>query len=205
MPATYHHVCDAETIISERDADKAASTFLWFGGHGLVHKGLDLVLDAFVRTPQLQLHICGPIAGEPAFAACFEVELRQTPNITCHDFVSLNSPKFRALMIQCAFVVYASCAEGGSSSVLTVAGNGGLIPVVSDASAIDIGSFGLKISDLTSDAVQRAVEAAAGLSPAEIVCRSRASALHYATENSAERFAGVFKRSISQILTEKKG
>ena len=35
--------------------------FLWLGSDGLVHKGLDLVLEAFSQMPEYRLTVCGPI------------------------------------------------------------------------------------------------------------------------------------------------
>ena len=45
----------------QRDWSQIKNRFLWFGSGGLVHKGLDLVLEAFAARPDLYLTVCGPI------------------------------------------------------------------------------------------------------------------------------------------------
>ena len=45
----------------DKDFDASRRHFLWFGSVGFVHKGLDLVLEAFAEMPDYQLTVCGPI------------------------------------------------------------------------------------------------------------------------------------------------
>jgi glycosyltransferase involved in cell wall biosynthesis len=86
--------------------------FLWFGGAGLVHKGLDLLLDYFYENPSLTLHICGPIESEPLFAQAYKKELYETENIIMHGFVDIRGQVFEEIIKRCAFVVFPSCSEG---------------------------------------------------------------------------------------------
>ena len=54
-------------FLENKDFDQCKKTFLWMGGSGLVHKGLDLVLDVFKTIPDFQLHIVGSIKSENDF------------------------------------------------------------------------------------------------------------------------------------------
>jgi len=45
-------------------------SFLWFGSGGLVHKGLDLVLEAFAQMPDFYLTVCGPVNEEKDSNGC---------------------------------------------------------------------------------------------------------------------------------------
>jgi len=102
------------------------------------------------------LYICGPIDNEPQFKKIYYKELFQTPNITTYGFVKLNSKKFYELMRRCAFVIFPSCSEGGSPSVLNCIGNGGLIPIVSKYATITTG-YEFLIEDLTVDAISKVI------------------------------------------------
>ena len=53
-----------------KDFERARSAFLWFGSGGLVHKGLDLVLEAFAGLPDCRLFVCGPISRERSIVRC---------------------------------------------------------------------------------------------------------------------------------------
>ena len=57
--------------------------FLWFFGLGAVHKGLDLVLDAFARNRTWKLNVIGYVDREPGFKKVSETELTSLPNINC--------------------------------------------------------------------------------------------------------------------------
>lgn len=35
--------------------------YLWFGSSGLVHKGLDIVLETFEQLPEYHIYVCGPV------------------------------------------------------------------------------------------------------------------------------------------------
>ena len=71
--------------------------FLWFGSGGMVHKGLDRVLEVFAGLPGLELAVVGPVDREHAFVKAFRRELFETPNIVCHGWMEIASPAFRAL------------------------------------------------------------------------------------------------------------
>lgn len=65
----------------DEDFGDCRKRFLWFGSGGMVHKGLDLVLEAFAEMPEYHLTVCGPVSREQDLEqACFK-ELHQTPNI----------------------------------------------------------------------------------------------------------------------------
>ena len=77
-----------------KDFAAARRRFLWIGSQGFVHKGLDLVLEAFARMPDHHLTVCGPLDAEPAFVAAFRRELFETPNIETLGWVDIASPAF---------------------------------------------------------------------------------------------------------------
>ncbi len=59
----------------KKDFEACRKRFLWFGSGGLIHKGLDLVLDAFAGMPECHLTICGPVKHEKDFERAFYKEL----------------------------------------------------------------------------------------------------------------------------------
>lgn len=64
-----------------KDFQQCRNRYLWFGGIGLAHKGLDLVLEAFAAMPEMSLTVVGPISDEKDFEHAFHKELYETPNI----------------------------------------------------------------------------------------------------------------------------
>ena len=197
-------VADTSEILRGRDISMARKNFCWFGGQGMVHKGLDLVLDVFKELPDFHLHVCGPIEGEPRFAKCYEEELYGTENIHTHGYVRLDSPRFREILSSCAFTVFPSCSEGAPSSVLNVMGNGGLIPIVTRETGIDTLDFGIPIDSLTIADVKKAVLEAAALEDRDIHRRSHRCAESTAACHSIENYARQMMEVIPSILDGKK-
>ena len=200
LPLFFHQVEDASEIIQARDLAQARRHFIWFSGTGLVHKGLDLVLEAFLRHPELHLHVYGDIERESPFVQAFHHELYQQPNVRVEGFLPLRSPGFRAALLASAFIICPSCAEASASSVLNITGNGGVIPILTPACAIDLGDFGVPIHETTVASVEEALVAASSLEGDELDRRQRASAAFFRAEHSLERFHQRLKAAIQAIL-----
>ena len=115
--------------------------FLFFSGRGNVHKGLDILLEAFADT-DLHLHVCQHL--EPDFAHIYRRELTRCPNIHVHGFIRMRSKQFESLAQQCNWVISPSCTEGQPGAVLECMAYG-LIPILSRETNIDIGDRGVRL------------------------------------------------------------
>lgn len=97
-----------------RDFEANRGRFLWFGGVGFVHKGLDLALEAFAGTPGLELAVAAPLDREPDFVAAFERELYRSPNVRALGWLDVGSERFRAVAAATLGMVFPSCSEGAA-------------------------------------------------------------------------------------------
>lgn len=125
----------------------AKTKFIWLGSHGLVHKGLDLCIEAFKTFPDLELNIFG--TNEKKFFDIYKNELKQT-NIIYHGFVDVLGNKFKEIAKTCMFSVYPSCSEGQSGSLLTTM-SVGLIPIATVSSGVDLENKGFIVKDTIDD------------------------------------------------------
>ena len=200
LPPSFFRVIDAWKLLSQKLIDEAGKHFCWFAGRGAVHKGLDLLLDFFSGRPGLHLHVCGPIDDEPYFKECFHQELYRTRNIHTHGFVRLDSPLFGEIMARCAFVVFPSCSEGAPSSVLNVMGNGGLIPVLTPETGIDIEGFGVTIPKTSEENVREAILHASAMPPSEIRSRSEATIRFTGSRHSLVSYADHLRVALTDIV-----
>lgn len=137
LNAPYFHVLEKDFINKRKES--SINKFLWFGSSGLIHKGLDLCLEYFKLNKKFELHICGSILSEKDFVKIYYEELFETENIFIHGFLDINTEKFREILLDCSFVIFPSCSEGGSPSVATCVGNGGLIPIVTKETSFSTG------------------------------------------------------------------
>jgi hypothetical protein len=199
---SFYKIYDYKEIIENKDFKEARNNFLWFGSSGLIHKGLDLLLDLFKTIPDIQLHICGPLDGEQGFKEIYNNELYNTPNIHPYGFIKIDSHLFKELIKKCAFVIYPSCSEGGSPAVLNVSGNGGLIPVLSKEASIDVNGFGFIIKSLSIEEIKNSIGKARLLNDEEMKRKSLSWAKYLTEENCLDSFSKSIKKHL-QIIFQK--
>lgn len=111
-------------------SQKSPRDFLFFASQPQVLKGLDLLLEAFAATPEVNLYVCSLFQQEPDFCKAYGEELFQRTNIKAVGFVDVQGEVFREIVRRCSYVILPSCSEGISGSVLA-AMSAGLIPIVS--------------------------------------------------------------------------
>lgn len=194
--ATYHTEVKS---LPEKDHKAGRANFLFLASLGNVHKGLDLLLEAFSQ-PELQskvhLYICQII--RPDFLSLYKNELENTPNIHLIGHIDLQSKAFQELVMKCSFVIHPSCAEGQPGAVLDCM-RYGLIPVLTRENNIDIGEYGFEIFPSVIDIAEKIVE----LSQSSVEdCTRLAGNARRATSTcfSEENFLHNIKVSIQSIV-----
>ena len=100
--------------------------FVYYSGSGFLHKGLDLILEFFIKNPEYKLHICSP-SYEKKFLNFYDI--KKYENIIYEGNVKEDSSKAREIFSKCCFIISMNCSGGGSAS-LAVGRKYGLIPVV---------------------------------------------------------------------------
>jgi glycosyltransferase involved in cell wall biosynthesis len=155
----------------------------------MVHKGLDLVLEAFVQLPDCHLTVVGPVLNEPEFAAAYRRELFHTPNIRCVGWLdnsgdrvstrSWNNP---------SRTCFCSCSEAGAAAVIeTMAA--GLIPMVTYEASVDVEDYGVLVKDVVDRNTScREIRAIAQMPGDELRRRSRNAWETAAAKHRPEHF-----------------
>jgi len=198
--------CLSFPLFEDKNYKNSKNNFLWFGSGGLVHKGLDLVLEAFTLMPEFNLIVCGPIDWEKDFQEVYFKELYQTANIKTVGWVDIESKEFEAILKKCNAVVFPSCAEGGGGSVITCM-QGGLIPIVSYEASIDVqDEYGVILKYSSVEEIKNAVRYVAGLSEdtlKQMATKSRSfAAMNHSKNAFKKRHRDVIETIIE--LEEKK-
>jgi glycosyltransferase involved in cell wall biosynthesis len=184
----------------DKDFDACRNRFLWFASGGMVHKGLDLALEAFAGMPAYHLTVCGPVQREKDFEQAFYKELYETPNIHTIGWVDTASPTFAEITSKCVGLVYPSCSEGQSGAVVECL-HAGLVPIVSYESGVDVHDFGVTLKTCSIEEIRDEVQRMAKLPPQEIK-RMACAAWKFARANhTRERFAEAYQKVIDQITT----
>jgi glycosyltransferase involved in cell wall biosynthesis len=184
-----------------KDFSKCRKRFLWLGGAGMVHKGLDLVLDAFRDMPEYELMVCGPVDRERDFQQAYYRELYETENIHTIGWVDVGSAAFNDIMSQCIALVHPSCSELNAGSVL-VCMHGGLIPVASNESGVVIDEFGITLKECTVDEIQSTMQYVADLPVSELENMSRQAWECATSIYTREKFTADYRGIVSQLLAQ---
>lgn len=183
----------------DKDYDRCRTSFLWFGSSGFVHKGLDLVLEAFADMPEYHLYVCGPMHKEKEFAKAYQRELYQTSNIHVVGWVDVESPEFTMLANKCLGIVYPSCSEAGGGSVI-VCMHAGLIPLVSYEASVDVEDFGVIFKDNSIKTIKDTVQMVSNHSGERLQRMSRKAWEFARANHTREKFAVEYKRTVLNIM-----
>jgi glycosyltransferase involved in cell wall biosynthesis len=182
-----------------KDIERAQRSFVWLGGAGLVHKGVDVLLEAFATMPEYRLHLCGK-TDDAAFSQTYARELA-LPNIMSHGVLDLGSERFRDIVAGAIAVLSPSCAEGQSGAVI-VGMHAGLIPIVSRESGIDTHNFGFTLDHSDAESIRTAVRTCANTPRAELERRAHGAwqyARDYHTRDAFARNFSIFANQIESM------
>jgi glycosyltransferase involved in cell wall biosynthesis len=184
----------------ERDLATARKRFVWFGSGGLLHKGLDRVLEVFADLPELELTVLGPIDREPEFERAFARELYRTPNIRTHGWIDVASRDFLEIARTHVALVYPSCSEGQNGGTVTCM-HAGLIPIVSRESGVDVTSqTGVVLATSTSDEIRDRVLEISRRPPQELLATSRAAWEWVRRNHTRARFSARYREALLEIF-----
>jgi glycosyltransferase involved in cell wall biosynthesis len=186
-----------------KDFTACRSSFLWFGSGGMVHKGLDLALEAFSTMPEMHLTVCGPVAAERDFQQLYRRELHETANIRTVGWVDVAGTEFARIIGGSIGVVYPSCAEGQAGSVVTCL-RAGLLPIVSAETGLDVTDFGWILNGASVEEICRAVRDVASLPPAELAARARRAWEYAASCHSHDSYLRDYGRIIQEVIGDRK-
>jgi len=131
FPSVSPDVSYSDSWIKTRERN----SFLCFAGNGFICKGVDLVLEAFLKDKSKNLHICGP-SNETSFFKYYARKIEDSPNIKYHGFVNPGGGVFNDIASKCSYVVFHSAAEGCCTSVAT-AMKAGLVPIINPWTGIN--------------------------------------------------------------------
>lgn len=195
IPISTTHIYD---FPESRNTDQAKKNFVWVGGIGMVHKGLDLVIEAFSKMPQYKLHIFGDVKKENDFEKLYWKELYETENIKCYGKVDMGGESFRGILNTSMTLFYPSCAEGQAGSVV-ICMHAGLIPVISYHSGVNVKDFGIIIEENTVEGIMKIANKVVMMSDSELTRRSKDAWEYARTHHTREKFSEAFSKFVDRL------
>lgn len=139
----------------EEKSSREQCNFLWFGSSGVIHKGLDIVLDVFKDMQEVNLYVCGVSKNERWI---FD-DYKNCKNIFDCGFVDVCSEEYLSIIKNVAFIILPSAAEGMATSVLTCMRHG-VIPIITRNTGITLENYGIYLEDYSIEYVSEMVRQA---------------------------------------------
>lgn len=163
-PEKYHHkitlvpvTTSKLSFVKRKNYVPKKREFLWFFGPGVIHKGLDLLIEIFHEHPNHTLHIVGPIKNEEDFLLAYENEIEQSSNIHIHGSLDPNGAKFTKIIKKVFCFIAPSCSEGISPAAATCL-KIGLYPIISKDTGITLPkNAGITLDTCTKDEITQAI------------------------------------------------
>ena len=183
----------------EKDFDLCRRQFVWFASRGMVHKGLDLVLEAFTDLPEYQLAVVGPVEDEPEFVKLYHKELHHRTNIKLIGWMDKEQPEFKQLLDRSVAHIFTSCSESGAACVLETMG-AGVIPVVNYESSVDVDDFGILLKSASIEDIKEGVRMVGAMPADELKRRARKAWKKVQNCYTRERFAESYRALLTTLL-----
>lgn len=174
--------------------------FLFLGGYGQVHKGLDLLLEVFNRNRDLELYICSSLKSELDFCMLYDNELFNSENIFSLGFIDVLSAEFIEIASICSYVVLPSCSEGISGSVLTGM-SAGLVPIVSRECGFDQDEVHL-FPDCSLESVEVTLREFSEKSPEWLLQESEKAKYIASTRYNAEEYRLSVQSALKELFDD---
>jgi len=191
-------------LINNKNYDGAKRNFIFMSSSGLVHRGLDLLLEIFSENPSLHMHIFASIDNELGFKKAYYNELYNSQNIHVYGFIPLDSETFLTTIKKSAFCLYPSCSEAGAGSVINLM-NHGILPIVTDESSIKQNEFVTKIDSISKKAIQNSINLATQIPNKELLENSLKCLKYTRKEHSLESYKQGLLTALQAILGIKNG
>jgi glycosyltransferase involved in cell wall biosynthesis len=183
-----------------KDWEACRNRFLWLSSYGMVHKGLDLALEAFAGMPDCHLTICAPVEQENDFQQAYRKELYETPNIHTEGWIPTDGERIRNIALSCVGLIYTTCSEGGGASAVQCM-HMALIPTVSYEASVDVYDFGFLLKSCSIPDIREAIGTISSLPVEALKSKARKAWEHARAYHTREKFAEEYRRVVTQILS----
>lgn len=178
----------------EPTIEQTKSNFLWFGSTGLIHKGVDLLVDAFREMPKFSIDFYGLCDSERELFN----KIKAGNTVDCGR-VNVQEPEFiEKIVNKHCFIIFPSCSEGMSTAVATCMAHG-IIPILTKECGFNPCEYIIELEGWQVEDIKNAVKQVVSMSNEEIISL-RENCYKYAQENfSLEHFNRSFREIMKSI------
>ncbi len=173
--------------------------FFFYSGSGLLHKGLDLIIEAFADLHDFELYIA-VLTPESWFIKYYKDILSKSPNINWLGSIKSDSKTMKEITMKCGFVISASCSDADPVSIIECM-RYGMIPVVTRETDISIKNK-LEIKNPTVKSVKESIILSSKLSSNEVKKLSIESYIA-SLNNYSDCYGRALEKSLVEVINDK--
>lgn len=179
----------------ENRIEQIKRNFLWFGSDGLIHKGVDILIDAFKEMPELAINFYGLSTAERRLFH----KLRVSNTLDCGRVNVQKTEFIDKIVNQHCFIIFPSCSEGMSTAVATCMAHG-IIPILTKECGFEPNEYIIELGGWHIEDIKCAVKRAISMNNEDIL-NFREGCFQYARKNfSLEKFDSSFENIMDDIL-----
>ncbi len=169
--------------------------FLWFGSDGFIHKGCDLILDAFRHLPNYHIDFYGISNAEVSL-----FERLRPENATNCGRINVQSKEFiEKVVSRHCFLLFPSCSEGMSTSVCTCMAHG-IIPIITKETGFEPHPSIIELQNWSVDDLKDVIERVVSIDDEEILSMRRLAYEYARKQFSLAHFTEEFSLTMDKIL-----
>lgn len=178
--------------IPQKSFHNIKKNFVWFGSNGLIHKGLDILIESFAQLPDYTLNIYG--------APTKEIKQFTIPkNVKIHSNINVYSEQFiNDVIKENTYVISLSCSEGMMSGVATCMVHG-LIPITSIETGFDNFPHNIPLKSYKISDVVETLKSITKIDEITLQQLSHKTYMYSKREYSLEYFTHRFKTIMNDI------
>jgi glycosyltransferase involved in cell wall biosynthesis len=168
-----------------------------------VLKGLDLALEAFEGLEGVDLHVCGPVRDNEAFAEHYHDLLYETDNIHTTGWVRVGSREFTEVMSEAGYLLYPSASDGFPNGSIAACMHAGLVPVLSPEIVHDTDGWGHTLEEVTVPGIRSCVRRCAGVDPGSLRATSEAALEKARTDITRRAYSSDLEAALRRVLSDR--
>lgn len=175
--------------------EQTKNNILWFGASGLIHKGLDILIDAVKYMPNVTLNCYGIDTRE--YKLFNKLKSKNTHNKGTINVASENFLK--EVVFKHNFVIFPSCSEGMSTGIATCMSYG-IIPIITPETGFERAPYIFELQDYSVENLINMINKCITM-PNEEIIKLRKECREYALHQfSIQHFDVQFNEIMNEIL-----
>jgi hypothetical protein len=178
---------------------KYRDNFLFYCGGGVMTKGLDIIIDAFLELPDFKLYIA-TLSDEKEFFNFYRDKIKRSTNIEYLGGIESDSRYMVDITSKCAFALSASCRDGDPAALMECM-RYGLVPLITRDTDISF-KDALLFKDYRLESIKTGIKTASSLDQDNYIRLAKNSYIS-SLENYSSNYSIAIEQAFCNTITNK--